>query len=157
VKVVGDVDVVVCALVTATRQIQLAMQTSKKRTTTSDFEVRIRRRNWMLVDTSTPTDARNGYRKGLNCLQWCDWGKRLKGQRQPGNLEPGTWDLVCDTQASSLCVCMAGSRGPIEAIVRARSRLHSKQSSMFHRLSRLGGSFDMSRACPMARELAFVS
>jgi hypothetical protein len=61
-------DVVVCASVTATRQTQLAMQTSKKTTTTGDFEVR-RRRNWMLVDTSTPTDARNGYRKELNCLQ----------------------------------------------------------------------------------------
>jgi hypothetical protein len=32
-------DVVVCASITATRQIQLAMQTSKKTTTTGDFGV----------------------------------------------------------------------------------------------------------------------
>jgi len=33
-----------------TRQIQLAMQTSKKTRTTGDFETR-KRRSWLLVDT----------------------------------------------------------------------------------------------------------
>jgi hypothetical protein len=50
---------------------------------------------------------------------------------------------------------MVSSRGPIEAIVPTRSRLRSKQ--VFQQPLRPGGSFDMSRACPMARELAFVS
>jgi hypothetical protein len=34
-------------------------------------------------------------------------GKKIKGQRQPGNLKPGTWDLVCDTQKDGLCVWQA--------------------------------------------------
>jgi hypothetical protein len=33
----------------------------------------------------------------------------------------------------------------------------NSEANMFHRPSRLGGSFDMSGACPTARELAFVS